>query len=90
MTTTGTPTPALSESGTLPSGVSFVDNGNGTGSLAGTPAVGTRGTYPITIGATNGVQPDASQSFTLTVNAAPAITSAASTTFAEGRRAASR
>ena len=51
MTTTGTPTPALSESGTLPSGVSFVDNGNGTATLAGTPAAGTQGTYPITIGA---------------------------------------
>jgi hypothetical protein len=84
VTTTGTPAPALSESGPLPSGVSFADNGNGTGSLSGTPAVGTQGTYPITIGATNGFSPDASQSFTLTVDGPPAITSAAGTTFTEG------
>jgi large repetitive protein len=84
VTTTGTPAPALSESGPLPSGVSFADNGNGTGSLSGTPAVGTQGTYPITIGATNGFSPDASQSFTLTVNGPPAITSGDSTTFDEG------
>ena len=84
VTTTGTPTPALSESGTLPAGVSFVDNGNGTASLAGTPAVGTEGVYPITIGATNGQSPDATQSFTLTVDGPPAITSGASTTFTEG------
>jgi hypothetical protein len=84
VTTTGTPTSALSESGTLPSGVSFVDNGNGTGTLAGTPAVGTQGVYPITIGATNGQSPDATQSFTLTVDGAPTITSAAGATFTEG------
>ena len=84
VTSTGTPTPALTESGPLPSGVTFSDNGDGTATLAGTPASGTRGSYPITIGASNGVAPDASQSFTLTVDAPPAITSADSTTFAEG------
>ena len=87
VTSTGSPTPALSESGALPSGVTFTDNGNGTATLAGTPAAGTAGTYPLTITAANGVSPDASQSFTLTVAAAqtaPAITSAASTTFTVG------
>ena len=84
VTTTGTPVPALSESGALPTGVSFVDNGNGTGTLAGTPATGTQGVYPLTIGATNGQSPDASQSFTLTVDGPPAITSGDSTTFDEG------
>jgi hypothetical protein len=79
---TGTPTPSLSENGTLPSGVTFVDNGDGTASLSGTPA--SNGTYPITIRATNGVSPNASQSFTLTVDQAPAITSANSTSFVEG------
>ena len=59
--------------------MTFTDNGNGTATLAGTPAAGTGGTYPLTITATNGVLPDATQSFTLTVNQAtqaPAITSA--------------
>ena len=34
--TTGTPTPTLSETGQLPTGVGFKDNGNGTGALSGT------------------------------------------------------
>jgi hypothetical protein len=84
VTTTGLPTPALSENGTLPTGVSFVDNGNGTATLSGTPASGTGGSYSITITATNGVSPNASQTFTLAVDQTPAITSAASATFAEG------
>jgi len=79
----GAPTPAVSETGPLPTGVTFVDNGDGTATLAGTPAVGTRGTYTLTITAANGVGSDATQSFTLTVNAAPVITSANATTFTE-------
>ncbi|HEY3701603.1 MAG TPA: pentapeptide repeat-containing protein, partial [Acidimicrobiales bacterium] len=47
----------------------------GTATLSGTPAAGTGGTYPITITAANGVNPGASQTFTLTVNQAPAVTS---------------
>lgn len=70
---TGIPTPSLSESGGLPSGVSFTDNGNGTGTLAGTPAAGTGGDYPIAITASNGVSPAATQSFTLTVQAPPSV-----------------
>ena len=70
--------PALSDGGaTLPTGVTFTDNGNGTATLAGTPAAGTGGTYTFTITAANGVTPDATQSFTLTVDEAPGITSAA-------------
>jgi len=67
-TTTGTPTPSLSETGTLPSGVTFVNNGNGTATLTGTPAPGTAGTYSLTITANNGVGTPANQSFTLTVS----------------------
>ena len=70
--------------------MTFVDNGDGTATLAGTPAAGTSGTYTLTITANNGVTPDATQTFTLTVNAAPAITSAASTTFTEGTAGSSR
>ena len=84
VTSTGAPVAALSESGALPSGVSFTDNGDGTATLAGTPAAGTGGTYALTITASNGVAPDATQNFTLTVDQAPAITSAASTTFTVG------
>ena len=79
--TTGFPSPTLSEAGALPSGVHF---DNVTGVLGGTPDVGTGGSYSITFTASNGVGSDATQSFTLIVDQAPAITSAASTTFAVG------
>gem|GEM_PF-2486517 len=59
--------PTISEMGSLPTGVGLLDNGDGTATLFGTPAPGTAGSYPITIKATNGVSPDASQPFTLTV-----------------------
>ncbi len=64
LTATGSPTPTLSESGTLPSGVSF---NTSTGVLGGTPASGTNGTYSITFTASNGIGSNATQSFTLTV-----------------------
>ncbi len=82
VTTTGTPTPSLSETGTLPSGVTFHDNGNGTATLSGTASAA--GTFPITITASNGIGSAATQSFTLTVNQAPTITSASGTTFIAG------
>lgn len=82
--TTGFPAPSLTETGALPAGVTLVDNHNGTATLAGTPAAGTGGTYSFSIKAHNGIGTDATQTFTLTVNQAPAITSANSTTFAVG------
>lgn len=37
VTTTGSPSPALAESGALPSGVTFHDNGDGTATISGNP-----------------------------------------------------
>lgn len=54
----GYPQASLSASGTLPAGVTFHDNGNGTAQLQGTPANGADGHYAITIKASNGVDPD--------------------------------
>jgi hypothetical protein len=89
VTTTGFPAPTLSDTNfsgctasTLPSGVTFTDNGNGTAKLTGTPGAG--GTYTVCINASNGVGSPATQSFTLTVNQAPAFTSAGSATFTAG------
>ena len=65
---TGVPIPTLTETGTLPAGVAFTDNGDGSATLAGTPQPGSAGIYPITITADNGITPDASQTFDLTVN----------------------
>jgi predicted SpoU family rRNA methylase len=81
ITSSGTPTPALTETGPLPTGVAFVDNGNGTATLSGTPAPGSGGSYPISITAANGIGTNATQSFTLTVNQSLAITSGSMTTF---------
>lgn len=84
VTTSGVPAPALTETGTLPCGVTFTDNGNGTATISGTPVAGTGGTYPMTITASNGTAPDATQAFTLTVDEAPAITSQPSATLMGG------
>jgi hypothetical protein len=73
---TGSPAPTLSESGALPNGVTF---NIATGILSGTPAAGTNGSYPLTLTASNGVSPNATQSFTLMVN--PAATGGSSVTF---------
>lgn len=64
VTVTGEPVPTLSITGALPSGVTFDPS---TGLIAGTPASGTLGSYPLVIKAANGLNPDATQNFTLTV-----------------------
>jgi len=66
VTASGYPAPTFTETGPLPSGVTLTT----AGVLSGTPAVGTGGSYPITITAQNGNTPNATQSFTLTVNQA--------------------
>src|ERR1019366_5882309 len=38
VTTTGDPTPSITETAILPDGLGFVDNGDGTATLSGTPA----------------------------------------------------
>lgn len=78
VTTSGYPTATLSESGALPPGMTFADNGNGTATIAGTPTA--TGTYQLTITAANAALGNKTQTFTYTVDQAPAITSAASTT----------
>ncbi len=71
LTATGSPTPTFTESGALPGGITFADNGNGTATLSGVLAAGTQGTYHFTITAHNGVGSGFTQSFTLTANPAP-------------------
>ena len=71
VTATGYPVPSLSQTGSLPGGVTFTDNGNGTATLGGTPAFGSSGTYPLTFTASNGINLDATQNFTLVVSVNP-------------------
>src|SRR4051812_15096571 len=40
ITTSGTPTPTITETGKLPGGIKFKDNGNGTATLFGRPGNG--------------------------------------------------
>jgi subtilase family serine protease len=71
VTTSGFPVAAsITETGALPVGVTLLNNGNGTATLGGTPAAGTTGTYPLTLTAMNGVLPNATQAFTLSVTGA--------------------
>ncbi len=83
VTTTGAPAAALTETGALPTGITFVDNGNGTATISGTPAAGTGGSFPLTITATN-ASGTATQAFTLTNAEAPTITSASTAAFTTG------
>ena len=64
---TGKPTPALSVDGDLPAGVTFHDNGNGTGILSGTPGPNTSGTYPLVFCADKNKPHSSCQNFTLFV-----------------------
>ncbi|MGO8870979.1 MAG: putative Ig domain-containing protein [Acidimicrobiales bacterium] len=67
VTTTGNPTPTVTESGALPTGVTFAGN-----VLSGTPTE--TGAFPIVFTAANGIGADATQDFTLSVGAAPTVT----------------
>lgn len=69
ISTTATPTAAITETGQLPPGMSLTDNGDGTAKISGTPT--SVGTYAVVLKASNGVSPDAAQSFTYTVNPVP-------------------
>jgi serine protease len=78
VTTTGYPTPKITEAATLPTGVTVTDNGNGTASVAITAALDHAGSYPMSLIAANGVGSNATQQFTLDVTTGGGLT----TTFA--------
>jgi large repetitive protein len=84
ITTSGFPVPVICLSRALPSGVTFLDNGNGTATLSGTPAAGSGGAYTLFLTASNGVSPTAMQALTLYVDQAPAITSSDHAAFSVG------
>jgi Putative Ig domain len=67
-TTSMRPIPVYSKSGPLPCGVTFTDMGDGTAILAGTPALGTVGRYPIRVTAFDGEGQGICQDFTLTIH----------------------
>jgi hypothetical protein len=81
--TTGSPPPAIGETGVLPKGVHLADAHNGTATISGTPAAGSGGRFSFALKASNALGV-AKQSFVLTVDQAPSITSAASATATVG------
>jgi hypothetical protein len=85
VTSAGDPTPALSEIGVLPAGVTFSDNNDGTATLAGTPEPGTDGVYSIATIAINGTNPPAIATLTLTVVQEPSVTTAEQAGFTLGQ-----
>src|SRR5580698_1963831 len=58
LTITATGATTIAQSGTLPAGLSFTDNGNGTATLSGTPQ-GPDGTFSLTFTGTNASGPTA-------------------------------
>ncbi len=84
VTTSGFPAAAVTESGGLPTGVTFKANANGSATIKGTPAAGTGGSYPLTISASNGIGSAATQDFVLTIDQGPVFTSASAKTVTAG------
>jgi hypothetical protein len=83
-TTSGFPTSTtISESGTLPAGLTFTNNGNGTATISGTPAAGSGGVYAITLTATNGLS--VNQLLAISVDQTPSITSGNDSAFMIGQ-----
>ena len=83
ITSTGSPTPSLSESGTLPPGLAFHASTNGTAVISGTPPANASGTYDVVITATNSMG-SATEHLVMSLVAKPSITSAASVQVAPG------
>lgn len=67
--TTGFPAPGIGLDGDLPAGLTFADNGDGTGTISGSPLGGPE-SAPITLTAVNEVA-DASQTITVEVTVTP-------------------
>ena len=81
VTAYGFPLPTFSASGALPPGLTF---NTATHVLSGTPLQAVGGVYVITFTAQNGLLPDGAQTFALTVQQSPSITSVAAKGFTLG------
>ena len=79
---TGVPAPAITQTGVLPTGISFTAGPPAT--LSGTAAAGTEGTYPITLKAQSAAG-SVTQNFTLNIGTKVVFTSPGSATFTAGQ-----
>ena len=80
---TGDPVPTLELLGTLPTGVTFLDNDDGTATVDGIPSLETEGDYAFTVTATN-AEGTYAQALGMDVKTEPAITSPDTATFYVG------
>jgi len=83
VSTTGVPTPTITAKGTLPSGLTFVDNGDGTATISGTaPRTDRNKAYHLILKAKN-TEGSSTQRFTLTLTGGslPAVSFVAGTAF---------
>ncbi len=81
VTASGWPLPSLTETGPLPNGIGFHDNGDGTATISGTPGTNAAGTnYTVAITATNSFPTSASQQVAISVAAAPGATGTTTST----------
>jgi len=87
VSTTGSPAAVISSTTALPDGVTLTPGTDGSAVLAGTTSV--TGTHPIALTATNRAG-TTTGTFTLTVGAAPEVTSASTATATVGRTFSSR
>lgn len=83
-TSTGSPQPTLSVDGSLPDGLTFTDNGDGTGKLTGTPATGSGGEVSVQVKATNEAG-SGSKTVDVTVNEAPTLAGPTASTYIVGQ-----
>jgi Tol biopolymer transport system component len=84
VTAAGDPPPTLSSASPLPAGLTLIDQGGGAAALAGAPVAGTSGVHALTFRASNGIEPDATQNFALTIHESPRFTSGTSASFSPG------
>src|SRR4029453_9387733 len=67
------PSATISHTGTLPSGINFTPNSDGTATISGTAPAGWQGSSPINVPGSNGPLPDGKQAFTITVQNTPPL-----------------
>jgi hypothetical protein len=79
VTTTGAPTPAVVITGTLPTGLAWVDNGDGTATISGTTTFSTASTTRVTVTATN-TAGSVSRTFSFVRSTLPRFTTTATRT----------
>jgi hypothetical protein len=78
ITSSGSPAPDLSESGTLPPGLVFQAGANGTATISGAPPANATGIYDVTVTATNGEGSPAVQHLAITLATTTTTTSLSS------------